>query len=156
SVSSSRQSPTVAAWWARISSTRRARLAAELPAAMASATSGGTRAATLAEPRPSSARRTISPWLIGMPPRIWAKNSPTPMRTISASISPSRPASRARRIGGELAQRLRIGRKPGEAVRGALLAVEHAADGAAVDRDAGAHLEGRVGQQRLGGGGRLL
>jgi amino acid transporter len=35
----------------------------------------------------------ISPWLIGMPPWIWARYSPRPMRTISSSISVSSPAS---------------------------------------------------------------
>ena len=40
-----------------------------------------------------SAGRTISPWLIGMPPSIWARYSPSPMRTSSSSSSPKRPAA---------------------------------------------------------------
>ena len=73
--------------------------------------------------------RTISPWLIGMPPRICARYSPSPMRTMSSSISPKRAGRvHALGIGGELADRLDIGREPGEAVGGALLAVEQPVD----------------------------
>ena len=63
------------------------------PRRSALSTSGVMRAATAAADRPRSAGRTISPWLIGMPPWIWARYSPRPMRTISSSISPSSPAS---------------------------------------------------------------
>ena len=50
---------------------------------------------------PSAARRTISPWLIGMPEKIWSRYSPSPIRTSSSSVSPKRPSRR---------QALRIGR----------------------------------------------
>ena len=87
------------------------------------------RAATAAADRPRSAGRTISPWLIGMPPAICARYSPSPIRTSSSSISPSVPSSvHALGVGGELAHRFDVGGKPGEAVGGALLAVEQAAD----------------------------
>ena len=57
------------------------------------------------------------------------------MRTSSSSISPKRPAAlHALGIGGELAQRLDIGREPGEPVGGALLAVEQVARDAAALR----------------------
>jgi hypothetical protein len=73
-----------------------------------------------------------------MPPTICARYSPAPMRTRSSSISPKSPACRHQplRIGRELADRLDIGGKPGEPVGGALLAVEHARDRAALDRHA--------------------
>ena len=45
------------------------------------------------EPRPKSARRTISPWFIGMPLKIWARYSPSPIRVRSCSVSPKRPSS---------------------------------------------------------------
>ena len=86
---------------------------------------GDTRAPTCSSARPRSPGRTISPWLIGMPPSICARYSPSPMRTSSSSVSPKRCAARhALRIGGKLADRLHIGGEPGQPVRGALLAVE--------------------------------
>ena len=51
-------------------------------------------------------------------------------------------------IGGELPHRLDIGRKPGEPVGGALLAVEQARDRPPLQHHALAHLGGGVGQQR--------
>ena len=79
------------------------------------------------------------------------------MRTRSSSISPKLSAAASRsRIGGELAQRFDIGREPGEAVGGALLAVERARIGLAIphhllgDRAAG------IGEQAFDGAGGLL
>ena len=86
--------------------------------------------------RPRSPGRTISPWLIGMPPSICARYSPSPMRTSSSSSSPKRAGcAHALRIGGELAERLHIGGKPGQPVRGALLAVEQSGGDPAVAVD---------------------
>ena len=119
--------------------------------AISASTSGVMRAATAAADRPRSAGRTISPWLIGMPPWICARYSPRPMRTISSSISVEQPALlHALGIGGELPHRFDIGRKPGEPVRGALLAVEQARRRPALQHHPLAHLGGGVGQQRLG------
>ena len=60
---------------------------------------------------------------------ICARYSPSPIRTISSSISPKRAvAAHALGVGGELAHRLDIGREPGEAMGGALLAVEQSGD----------------------------
>ena len=75
-----------------------------------------------------------------------------PMRTISSSVSPNRPASRhPLRIGGELAHRLDIGREPGEPMGGALLALEPACPTVRPStRDAVADLAGGVGEQRFG------
>ena len=42
-------------------------------------------------------RRTISPWFIGMPPKICARYSPRPIRVSSSSVSPKRPSARIRR-----------------------------------------------------------
>ena len=56
-------------------------------------TAGVTRAATSAATGRDRTSRTISPWLIGMPPRICARYSPMPMRTISSSISPNVPSA---------------------------------------------------------------
>ena len=62
-------------------------------------------------------RRAISPWLIGMPPAIWARYSPKPICRISASISPNWPAaSSAAGPGLHLAQRFDIGGQPGQRV----------------------------------------
>ena len=58
-------------------------------------------------------------------------------------------------IGRELADRLDIGREPGEAMGGALLAIEQALDRMALDRDPRAHGRDRVAQHRLGGEHRL-
>ena len=56
---------------------------------------------------------------------ICARYSPAPMRTMRSSISPKFPvAMRAAGVGRELPHRLDIGREPGQAVGGALLAVE--------------------------------
>ena len=99
-----------------ISSTSRARLAAVLPEAISASTSPPIRAATAAAVRPRSAGRTISPWLIGMPPWIWARYSPSPMRTSSCSISAKLAAGvHALGVGGKLPHRFDIGRKPGQA-----------------------------------------
>ena len=112
---------------------------------------GVMRAATAAADSPRSDGRTISPWLIGMPPRICARYSPSPMRTSSSSISPSRAGSlasarRRRRAGAPPRRRSRA--RPSRASRAARGRTAAAHD-AAVDRDALAHLGGGVGQQRL-------
>ena len=57
----------------------------------------------------------------------------------------------ALRVGGELADRLDIGREPGEAVGGALLALDRVRIELAGDRDPFADLVGGVGEQRVGG-----
>ena len=53
------------------------------------------------------------------------------------------------RIGGELAQRLGIGRKPRQPVRGALLAVDQFGGDAAVSGDARPDGPRRIGEQRI-------
>ena len=53
-------------------------------------------------------------------------------------------------IGDKLADRLDIGRQPGQAMRCPLLPHEQALDDAAVDRHAPAHADAGVGQERLG------
>jgi len=63
-----------------------------LPLAIRPSTTGLMRAATWAAVNPMSLGRTTSPWLIGMPPTIWARYSPRPMRTRSSSSSPKLPA----------------------------------------------------------------
>ena len=75
--------------------------------------------------RPRSAGRAISICDIGMPPASWARYSPEPICRISRSVSPRRPsASSARGPAGELAERLGVGRHPGEAVGGELVGLE--------------------------------
>ena len=79
------------------------------------------------------------------------------MRTTKSSISPKLPAvDHPLRIGGKLPDRLDIGGEPGQAVGGALLAVEHARHRAALDRDPGGDGAAGIGKQRLGGGNRLV
>ena len=58
-------------------------------------------------------------------------------------------------IGGELAHRLDIGRKPGEAVGRALFPVEHTRQLAAFDRDAVSDRARRIGEQGFDGADRL-
>ena len=57
--------------------------------------------------------------------------------------------------GADLADALGIGREPGEAVGGALLAVEQAVDRVGIDPDPRAHGGGRVVEDRVRGQGRL-
>ena len=59
-------------------------------------------------------------------------------------------------IGRKLPDRLDIGGEPGQAVGGALLAVEHAGHRVALDRDPGGDGAAGIGKQRLGGGDRLV
>ena len=59
-------------------------------------------------------------------------------------------------VGRELAQRLDIGREPGKAVGGALLAIERARNGAAVAHHPLGNRPARVGEQRLDGVDRLV
>ncbi len=94
SMSSSRPlSPTVAPEPSRISRTRAARLPAVLPSAIRVSTASERWRATSWALRPSDeVGRTISPWLIGMPPKSCSRYSPSPMRTRSVSVSPRRPS----------------------------------------------------------------
>ena len=59
-------------------------------------------------------------------------------------------------VGRKLPDRLDIGGEPGEAVGGALLAVEHPGHRAALDRDPRGDGAAGIGKQRLGGGDRLV
>ena len=150
SVSSRPQAPTVAPWLAR--STRpgargaprccRWRSAPRPPASRArrpAQATGRDRPAAPSRPGSSGCRRAI-----------WARYSPSPMRTISSSISPKRPAvAHALGIGGKLPHRLDIGRKPGQPMCGALLAVEQPRAGWPSSDHPLAHLRRGVGQQRL-------
>jgi len=61
----------------------------------------------------------------------------------------------ALRIGGELPDRVRISGEPGEAMGGALLAVEQPPNGAALDAHTAANLDDRVAHQGVHGGCRL-
>ena len=61
----------------------------------------------------------------------------------------------ALRVGGKLADRLDIGRKPRQPVRGALLAVEQIAGNAAVLAHPLADRPGRIREQRFDGGDRV-
>ena len=62
-----------------------------------------------------------------MPPKIWARYSPSPIWVSSASVSPKRPFGlHAAGVARHLADRLDISREPGEPVRGVLLALEFA------------------------------
>ncbi len=79
----------------RILATSAARFSGVLPSAiMASTASVRNCASSFAESPSEPVGRTISPWLIGMPPNIWSRYSPAPIFTRSVSVSPSWPASR--------------------------------------------------------------
>ena len=73
-----------------------ARVSAVLPCRRNQAAAGSAANAEAASPRPSSSGRTNSFWLIGTPPRSWARYSPTPIRSTSASIGCARPAASPR------------------------------------------------------------
>ena len=138
SVSSSPLAP--ASRSARISSTRRARRCAVLPEAISASTAGVTRAATAAAESPTSAGRTISPWLIGMPPRICGEIFAEPDAHDEVfSLAETSGVAHPLGIGGELAHGLDIGREPGEPMGRPLLAIEQAVDEQALDRHAVAH-----------------
>ena len=115
---------------------------------MSASTAGVIRAATCAAVRPRSAGRTISLWLIGMPPRIWREIFAEPDADEELLDLAERAARlHALGVGRELAHRLDVGRKPGEPVGRPLLAVEQTADDVAFDRDPLAHLHDGVCQQ---------
>ena len=93
---------------------------------------------------------------MGMPPAIWARYSPIPIWTMQLlDLAEAAAGVHPLGIGGELAHRFDIGREPGEAMGGALLAVEQAVDHVALDRDALRAPPRRLGQQGLGHAGRL-
>ena len=57
-----------------------------------------------------------------MPPKIWARYSPSPIRVRRSSVSPNRPSSlHPAGVGGHFPDRLDIGRKPCEPMDGVLL-----------------------------------
>ena len=119
---------------------------------------------------PRSARRTISPWLIGMPPRICARYSPIPMRTSSSSslaeaarrghplrigaragASPRR-RSRARRARGRRAARGRAAWRRSGHPRDARARPPRSRRPAARRRPRPPRAPGRAGRLRLRGG----
>ena len=110
----------------RISSTRRARRRAVLPDAISSRPRTSSAPATSAAVKPEIGQaHDLALAHRECRPAIWARYSPSPMRDeqffdLAEVAGRSHPLG----IGGELAHRLDIGREPGEAVGGALLAVE--------------------------------
>ena len=148
--------PTVAWWLARISSIRRARRSGVLPLAIRPSTIGLMRAATCAADRPRSLGRTTSPWLMAMPPTIWARYSPSAMRTRCSSSLAQRSAARhAFGIGGELADGFDIGGEPGKPVGRALLTLEQPRHRMTFHEHPLAHARHGIGQKGVGGGGGL-
>ena len=93
SVSSRPVSPKVVAAGCAAISSASARLAgvARRRASTRSATASSKRR-TSARGTPSATSRTVSPWLMGMPPAICARYSPKAQLSSSCSISPKRPA----------------------------------------------------------------
>ena len=94
-----------------------------LPSRSACATASGVEVAA-ASSMPRSAGRTISTWLMAMPPDSWARYSPKADCSISSSSSPKLPDLQPLGPAPHLAQRRDIGRDPGEAVGGELLALQ--------------------------------
>ena len=91
-----------------------------------------------------------------MPPWIWARYSPIPICTSSSfGFAQRAGVMSALGKGGDLADGFDIGRKPGQSMGGALLAVEQALDGVGLDPHALAHRRGRVPQHRFRGERRL-
>ena len=105
-----------------IRAARAARFSRVLPVAISASTTSVRNGAISSGPRPKSARRTISPWFIGMPPKICARYSPRPIRVSSSfGLAEAALLAHAPRVGGHFLDRLDIGREPGEAVGGMLL-----------------------------------